>query len=85
MCIGAPIATTQFPDPTRFDVGRKPNQHLAFGHSAHACVGMNVARAEVRIAVGRLLARFPQIALNGQPERDRRIRFRGFKTLPVRV
>jgi len=40
---------------------------------------------EGRIAFSRLLARFPKIALNGQPERDRRIRFRGFKTLPVRV
>ena len=75
----------QFLDPERFEVARKPNRHLAFGQGDHVCVGMNVARMEGRIAFSRLLARFPIIALNGQPERDRRIRFRGFKTLPVRV
>jgi len=75
----------QFADPERFDVGRKPNRHLAFGQGDHVCVGMNVARMEGRIALGRLLARFPKIELDGTPERDRRIRFRGFRKLPVRV
>jgi cytochrome P450 len=46
---------------------------------------MNVARLEARIAIGRLLARFPGIAAAGAPERDRRVRFRGFRRLPVRV
>lgn len=75
----------QFPDPERFDVARKPNRHVAFGQGDHVCVGMNVARMEGRIAFSRLLARFPKIALNGQPQRDRRVRFRGFRSLPVRV
>jgi len=75
----------QFPDPDRLDVGRKPNRHVAFGHGDHACAGMNVARLEARIAIGRLLARFPRIAPAGAPERDRRVRFRGFKRLPVRL
>jgi hypothetical protein len=73
----------QFPDPDRLDVGRKPNRHVAFGHGDHACAGMNVARVEGRIAFGRLIARYPKIALAGTPERDRRVRFRGFKHLPV--
>jgi cytochrome P450 len=75
----------QFPDPDRLDVGRKPNRHVAFGHGDHACAGMNVARMEARIAFGRLLARFPRIDLAGVPERDRRVRFRGFRHLPVRL
>jgi cytochrome P450 len=75
----------QFADPERFDVGRKPNRHVAFGQGDHACAGMNVARMEGRIALARLLARFPKIELNGEPERDRRIRFRGFRKLPVSV
>jgi hypothetical protein len=75
----------QFPDAERFDAGRRPNRHLAFGQGDHACSGMNVARMEARIALGRLLARFPKIELAGAPERDRRIRFRGFRRLPVRV
>ena len=75
----------QFPDAERFDVGRKPNRHVAFGHGDHACAGMNVARMEARIAFARLLARFPRLELAGPPERDRRIRFRGFRKLPVRT
>ena len=75
----------EFPDPDRFDVSRKPNRHVAFGHGDHVCVGMNVARMEGRIAMGALLRRFSSIELDGQPERDRRVRFRGFRKLPVRV
>ena len=75
----------QFPDPDRFDIARKPNRHVAFGQGDHACSGMNVARMEGRVAFSRLLARFPKIELAGEPERDRRIRFRGFRNLPVRV
>jgi cytochrome P450 len=73
----------QFPDPERLDVGRKPNRHIAFGHADHACAGMNVARLEARIAIGRTLVRFPNLDLAGSPQRDRRIRFRGFRHLPV--
>jgi cytochrome P450 len=75
----------QFSDPDRFDVGRKPNRHVAFGHGDHVCVGMNVARMEGRIAFSRLLARFSKIEPCGTPERDRRIRFRGFRNLPLRL
>ncbi len=75
----------QFADPERFDVGRKPNRHVAFGQGDHACAGMNVARMEGRIALARLLARFPKIEMNGVSERDRRIRFRGFRKLPLRI
>jgi cytochrome P450 len=72
-----------FHDPDRLDVARKPNPHLAFGQGAHACAGMNVARLEARIAFGRLLARCPGLHLRGTPQRDPRIRFRGWRTLPV--
>ena len=75
----------QFPDPERFDVARKPNRHVAFGQGDHVCVGMNVARMEGRIAFSRLLARFARIEPAGAPERDRRVRFRGFRKFPVRV
>ena len=75
----------EFADAERFDVARKPNRHVAFGHGDHACAGMNVARMEARIAFGRLLARISRVELNGAPERDRRIRFRGFRKLPLYV
>ena len=75
----------QFAHAERFDVARKPNRHVAFGHGDHACAGMNVARMEARIAFSRLLNRFSRIEPCGVPERDRRIRFRGFRKLPLRV
>jgi cytochrome P450 len=75
----------QFAQAERFDVARKPNRHVAFGHGDHACAGMNVARMEARIAFSRLLNRFSRIEPCGVPERDRRIRFRGFRKLPVSV
>ena len=75
----------QFPDPDRFDVARKPNRHVAFGHGDHVCVGMNVARMEARIAFSLLISKTGKIELDGEPERDRRVRFRGFRKLPVRV
>jgi cytochrome P450 len=74
----------QFDDPERMDIARKPNNHLAFGQGAHACSGMNVARMEARIALLGLFQRFPRLDLAGPPDRDRRLRFRGFSALPVR-
>ncbi len=75
----------EFADPQRLDIARKPNNHLAFGQGAHACSGMNVARMEGRIALGALFRRFPRLELDGAPERDLRLRFRGFRRLPVRL
>ena len=76
-----------FAEPHVLDIARKPNNHLAFGQGAHACSGMNVARMEGRIAIGALARRFPKLDLDATapPERDRRVRFRGFKRLPVRL
>ncbi len=74
-----------FHQPGLLDLARKPNHHLAFGHGAHACAGMNVARLEARIALAALARRCPQLALDGPPVRDRRVRFRGFTALPVRL
>ncbi len=72
-----------FDQPEQLDIARKPNNHLAFGQGAHACSGMNVARLEARIALAGLLARAPRLQLRGPAERDRRLRFRGWRTLPV--
>ena len=73
----------QFNQPDRLDIGRSPNNHVAFGQGHHACSGMNVARLEGRIAFNALVRRFPSIDLKGNPERDPRIRFRSFRKLPV--
>jgi cytochrome P450 len=84
LCIGAANRDPeQFADPDRLDVGRTPNRHLAFASGPHACVGLNLARLEGRIAIGRFLARFPEFASAGPARRARRARFRGFTSLPV--
>jgi cytochrome P450 len=75
----------RFPRPDVLDVARQPNRHLAFGSGAHQCVGLNVARLEGRIAIGRFLARFPGFELAGVPTRGGRARFRGFLKIPARV
>ena len=73
----------QFDQAEHLDIGRSHNNHLAFGQGRHACSGMNVARLEGRIAFAAVARRFPSIDLSGTPERDPRIRFRGFRHLPV--
>jgi len=75
----------EFASPDLFDVTREPNRHLAFGSGAHVCAGLNVARLEGRIAIGRLLTRFPQYRLSSPPIRGGRARFRGFLSLPAEL
>ncbi|MBM3567339.1 MAG: cytochrome P450 [Alphaproteobacteria bacterium] len=73
----------EFADPERFDIGRAPNRHLAFGGGIHACAGMSLARLEGRIAIERLLARFGRIERTGAPKRGGRARFRGYLSYPL--
>jgi cytochrome P450 len=86
LCIGAANRDPdQFAEPDRLDISRWPNRHLAFASGAHACAGLNLARLEGRIAIGRFLSRFPDFAAAGPARRPRRARFRGFTTLPVEL
>jgi len=86
LCIGAANRDpAQFVDPERFDIGRTPNRHLAFGTGAHQCAGMALARLEGAIAISRFLVRFPDYALAGEPVRGGRVRFRGFLSVPCTV
>ncbi|MBK8960471.1 MAG: cytochrome P450 [Proteobacteria bacterium] len=72
-----------FDAPDVFDITRTPNPHLAFGAGIHTCAGLAVARLEARIAISRLVERFPALALAGEPRRARRARFRALEELPV--
>jgi len=75
----------QFHEPDRLDLARTPNRHLAFITGIHACAGMWLARMEGRVAIGRLVARFPNLRASGRPVRARRARFRVVSSFPVAV
>ena len=75
----------RYPDPDRFDVFRAPKPPISWGHGVHACLGMHLARLEMRVALERLLDRLPDLRLD--PEgKDPHIRgqvFRSPTSLPV--
>ncbi|MFE2849663.1 cytochrome P450 [Streptomyces lavendulae] len=75
-----------FPDPDRLDITREHNPHLAFGHGIHLCLGMELARVEMRSAWRGLVKRFPTLRMAAPPEdirwRDDQIVY-GVYNLPV--
>ncbi len=87
--LGFPAANRDpavFKDADRFIIDRAENRHVAFGLGIHRCVGSNLARLELRVAIEEFIARYPRFELDdpaavswapGQ--------FRGPRNLPVRV
>jgi cytochrome P450 len=73
-----------YPDGDGFDIGRTPNDHLAFGIGEHFCLGAGLARLELRVMFEELLRRLPEIALDGPVERLRSNFIGGIKHMPVR-
>jgi cytochrome P450 len=72
-----------FDDPFRFDVGRNPNKHLAFGFGIHFCLGAALARMEVNSFFTELLPRLKSIQLSGEPELIATTFVGGLKHLPI--
>jgi len=71
-------------DADRFDVRRPANpMHVAFGFGEHVCLGASLARLEARIFVEEFLARFPDYAVTGAPERVLSTTVAGIRSLPV--
>ncbi|MFJ3212565.1 cytochrome P450 [Streptomyces flaveolus] len=52
-----------FQDPDTLDVDRKMARHMGFGYGVHACLGQNVARAELKTVLPKLFQRFPNLRL----------------------
>jgi cytochrome P450 len=76
---------SRFADPDRFDIGRDPNPHLAFGGGGtHFCLGANLARVEAAAIVPEVLSRMKDIELAGPVERVRSSLMNGIKSMPVR-
>jgi cytochrome P450 len=73
-----------FQNADRFDVGRTPNEHLAFGLGHHFCLGANLARLEIQIMFEEIFRRLPDLELAGPVERLRSNFINGVKRMPVR-
>ena len=73
-----------FPDPARFDPGRRPGPHLAFGAGIHFCVGAPLARLELARALPVLFDRLPGLALAAAPVFADRYHFRALAALLLR-
>ncbi|MEU8515368.1 cytochrome P450 [Kitasatospora sp. NPDC048722] len=77
----------QFADPDRLDLRRRESGQLSLGHGIHYCLGAPLARLETELALGALLRRFPDLALDVPVEQLRHrpaLRARGLLELPVR-
>ena len=73
-----------FDEPEVFDIGREPNEHLAFGgYGEHFCLGANLARLELRGIYGHLLERLEEIRVEGDVERLGSGLIGGIKRLPI--
>jgi cholest-4-en-3-one 26-monooxygenase len=74
-----------FEAPHTFDVGRTPNDHVAFGGGGvHYCLGANLARAEIKATMRQLVTRLPDIELAGPIDRLHSDFVNGIKTMPIR-
>lgn len=77
---------TEFPDADKVDIDREVNRHSAFGLGIHRCIGSNLARLELNVAVEVFLERFPDFELS----QDEEVRYstgqvRGPRYLPFRI
>jgi cytochrome P450 len=78
----------KFPSPNELDFTRPLGGSLAFGHGIHYCLGAPLSRVEIEVALSRLLTRFPDLSLAGQPGTLRwrnSLLVRGLSALPIRL
>jgi cytochrome P450 len=75
----------RYPDPDRFDIFREQKPNISWGNGVHMCLGMHLARLEMRVALERLIDRLPNLRLDSDAK-DPHIRgqvFRSPTSLPV--
>ncbi|MGX6509654.1 cytochrome P450 [Rhodococcus sp. SJ-2] len=73
-----------FENPFTFDIGRDPNNHVAFGFGVHFCLGAGLARMEMKKFFAELLPRLNSVELAGEPELTATTFVGGLKHLPIR-
>ncbi len=74
-----------FEEPDVFRADRDPNPHIAFGHGVHLCLGMHLARLELRILFEELIPKLASVELAGEPKLSISNFVNGLKSLPLRV
>lgn len=87
VCLFYPSANRDedvFDEPFKFDIGRDPNPHLAFGIGEHFCLGSNLARLELEVIFRELAKRLDYAELAGPVERLRSSFVGGIKHMPIR-
>jgi len=72
-----------FQDPFTFKVDRTPNRHLAFGHGAHLCLGLHLARMEMKALYRELLSHIDRLDFAGEPACVAASLVSGLKRLPI--
>jgi len=58
----------RFDDPDTLDIHRNATGHLGFGYGPHQCLGQQLARVEMRVALPALVSRFPELRLAVAPD-----------------
>ena len=74
-----------FADPDVFNIDRHPNKHIAFGYGPHLCIGMALAKQELRIMAEELLPKIESIELTGPAKVVQTTFVGGLKNLPVKI
>jgi len=88
VCLFYPSANRDeevFEQPFKFDIGRDPNPHIAFGLGEHFCLGANLARLELKVIFSQLAQRLDHAELAGPVERLRSSFVGGIKHMPIRM
>jgi cholest-4-en-3-one 26-monooxygenase len=88
VCLFYPSANRDeevFEEPFKFDIGRNPNPHLAFGIGEHFCLGANLARLELEVIFRQLARRLDRVEPDGPVKRLRSSFVGGITHMPIRM